>query len=164
MRTLNTLLRGCLWSAASVDEHGRVAGGVVTAEKAWSLCKKLEEKHKRCVFFDISSYEYSISLLCQALRIEDVNSRIREMRSVFHITDDSSLVKTTLSQCVSESLGLSYLSLARAHAALDQRQEAISACQTSLKCIKASKTALQAGSDGSKTHGTSPMELYVYSR
>ena len=79
VRTLNTLLRGCLWSAASVDANGVVCGGVVTSEKVWKLYQeKHESSDKESQNFDVSSYEYSITLLCQALRTKEAENRINE--------------------------------------------------------------------------------------
>jgi hypothetical protein len=151
VRTLNTLLRGCLWSAATTDKNGVVYGGVVTAEKAWNLYKNLQETDSGSVIFDVSSYEYSISLLCQALRTEEGKGRISEMQVSFNVTDDL----TNASQSVTESLAIAYLTLARAYATLNQRDEAISACHRSLDFVKASKRSLKTGTDASSLHGKS---------
>ena len=63
VRTLNTLLRGCLWTAASLsylaadsgkgDPDRIVAGGVATSEEAWKLSKDVP-----AIVFDASSFEY----------------------------------------------------------------------------------------------------------
>jgi hypothetical protein len=123
----------------------------VTAEKSWNLYKKLQETDDGSVIFDVSSYEYSISLLCQALRTEEGKGRISEMQVSFNVTDDL----TNASQSVTESLAIAYLTLARAYATLNQRDEAISACHRSLDFVKASKRSLKTGTDASSLHGKS---------
>jgi DNA-binding NtrC family response regulator len=127
-----------------------VSGGVVTAEKAWDLCKMIQENDTESVMFDVSSYEYSISLLCQALRTEDAETRIVEMKSLFGVKDASN----AMSQSVTESLSLSYLALARAHSILSQRDKTLSVCQHSLDFAKASHASLKSDADASSVQGT----------
>jgi len=144
VRTVNTILRGCLWSAASVDENGIVTGGVVTAEKIWKLCQELYAKGKKSIFFDVSSYEYSISLLCQALRTDDARNRIAEMKATFSVTDDGD---NKMPQSVSEALALSYLALMRAFAILGDTANVMTSFQSFTRFATATKKALNEGGD-----------------
>jgi pentatricopeptide repeat protein len=141
VRTLNTLLRGCLWSASNVDKEGVVTGGVVTAEKAWGLCRDIQENDSQSILFDVSSYEYSISLLCQALRTNDAQTRIEEMKSFFQVSDGSKEIP----QSVSEVLALSFLSLARAFAILGGPDDAKTACEKFHIYARSTRESLKAG-------------------
>jgi hypothetical protein len=116
-----------------------VAGGVVTSEKAWDQMSTLQKDGKVSSGFDVSSFEYSISLLCQALRTKEVESRISELKSVFGVSEASS----SIAQSVSEALAVSYLSLARAYAILGQNDEAISTCNLAVDFTNKSKQALK---------------------
>eukprot|EP00934_Nitzschia_sp_Nitz4_P002359 Nitzschia sp. Nitz4//scaffold131_size63436//2315//4753//NITZ4_006259-RA/size63436-processed-gene-0.92-mRNA-1//1//CDS//3329535220//2359//frame0 len=151
-RTLNTLLRGCLWSASHADENGVLTGGVVTIEKAWRLCAKsndsgLEEsmtdtlavEYPSGSIMDVSSFEYSVATLCQALRIPAAKLRIQEFESMFHAKSS----EEAPSQSVTESLALSYLALARACATLGQKNDAKKAATESLTYAEISKKALR---------------------
>lgn len=134
-----------MWSSVSVDKNGIVSGGVSTAEKVWIICKEHQSE-----MFDVSSYEYSISLLCQAFRTDEGKCRISEMQRAFNVTDDLA----GASQSVTESLSIAYLALARAHAILNQEEEVISACKRCLDCVKASRRSLKSGTDASTSlHG-----------
>lgn len=148
VRSLNTLLRGCLWCSASLDEDGVMSGGVITSEKAWDLYKNLQEKGRVASDFDVSSFEYSISLLCQALRTEEAESRIKELKMLFGVSED--LASTA--QSVAESLSVSYLALARAYAILEQRDKAESACRLAIDFAKRSKVALKTGNATDDDH------------
>lgn len=138
VRTMNTLLRGCLWSACTFDEDGNASGGVVTAEKAWELCRTIQEKDPKSIMFDVSSYEYAIALLCQALRTDDANDRIHEMKSFFEVSEISS----DIPQSVSETLALSHLSLARSFALLGEPEKAKGACKDFLLFANVSRKSL----------------------
>ncbi len=89
VRTFNTLLRGCLWTATSltfgessiVDSENELVGGVVTAGRAWLLCKDVN------ITCDSSSYEYYISILSQSLQCRAAENCLRKMRSEFGIRD-----------------------------------------------------------------------------
>lgn len=141
VRTLNTLLRGCLWSASSVDKEGVITGGIVTAEKAWDRCRNIQENDSKSIVFDVSSYEYSISLLCQALRTHDARTRIEEMESFFEVSDGSH----ESPQSVTEALALSFLSLARAFAILGEADDARRACDKFLLYARSTRESLRAG-------------------
>jgi Putative methyltransferase len=161
VRTLNTLLRGCLWSAAAVMERNaengcdEVVGGVITSEKAWeyyakksSLSNSNGNPSKRgsvvVQSFDVSSYEYAITLLCQALRVQEAEARILEFCSVFGIRFKG-LAKISCDkpdQMVLETLAVCYLSLSRPFALM--RSDSLwTSCQRCLSAIKLSRTLLQ---------------------
>ena len=161
VRTLNTFLRGCLWSAATTTFHKQdnddydtighsiskskskskksksnnnnnnyeIHGGVVSSEKVWPLSspstesknnrkRNTNDKHKECILEpDLSSFEYSIILLSQALRVKDAESRIKLLETKFKDDDDND-GKNSYDTAVLETLSVSYLSLARACALL----------------------------------------------
>lgn len=150
-RTLNTLLRGCLWSAAAASASGDlldICGGVVTAEKAWSMYKELsmsDDNNTRCTF-DISSYEYSITLLCQALRLNDAKSRIEEMKEAFGLGPNDSAASHETDQSLTEALAVAQLALARGNAILGKKMEAVSACKETLSYSSLSQTSLETSS------------------
>lgn len=153
VRTLNTLLRGCLWTAAIVDTDGRKSGGVVSSESAWNLYKthgrKIDEQSAPRVV-DLSSYEYSITLLCQALRMEEAEKRIDEMKEAYH-------VKTTNhgfagnSSSVFESLGVAYLGLARGRALLGNKDGAVEAGTLARRALEASRNQQATGDSSERT-------------
>jgi pentatricopeptide repeat protein len=143
VRTVNTILRGCLWSASNVDKDGIVTGGVVTAENVWSLCRDLQEKDSKSVFFDVSSYEYSISLLCQALRTKDAMDRIDECKAYFKIESASS----DIPQSLSETMALSYLALARAFTTIGDVAGAKEACNAFSPYFRSSRDSLKKGGE-----------------
>ncbi len=134
VRTLNTLLRGCLWSATSCyyhedcNDHEKnpkatqkydIHGGVVTSEQIWP-----DDSNHHTIQPDLSSYEYSIILLCQALRIDEAKDRVKLLESQYGITS----TKNTKVGCYEfdtkadpsslETLAVAYISLARACALL----------------------------------------------
>jgi pentatricopeptide repeat protein len=135
LRTFNTLLRGCLWCPGTLDEDG-VVGGVVTAERAWTKYKGLKTSKDEA--FDVSSYEYSITLLCQALRTKDAENRIAEMTTAFDIKNAESN-----DQSATEVLANTYLALARAHSVLRSEKDTVSACDMSLAFSMSSRNALK---------------------
>lgn len=144
VRTVNTLLRGCLWSAATVDNEDCLTGGVVTAENVWKRCLEMQVKSPKSMFFDVSSFEYSISLLCQALRTEDASNRIQDMRKFFSLSDSAT---TGIPQSVSETLALSYLALMRAFAVLGDVIQVKNASKSFGVYSKATKTSLCTDTD-----------------
>jgi pentatricopeptide repeat protein len=109
VRTLNTLLRGCLWSAATIyyDDRRRdrynVYGGVVSSEHVWpssSVSTSNAQKHHHnhhhhhhhygqkknaTMVPDLSSFEYSITLLCQALRTDEAEARTKLLEEMHEI-------------------------------------------------------------------------------
>lgn len=149
VRTFNTLLRGCLWTAAAPvstkrDGEGNapVVGGVVTSEQIWQLYQQTDNP------LDTSSYEYSITLLCQALRVQEAESRIVLFCSIYQIR-----VKGTASISITtdfetydysplETLAVVYLALARAYAFLNKPDDVWRSCQRSLSALKQSRAIL----------------------
>ena len=123
VRTLNTLLRGCLWNAAVPVPHSSdnnnngnkgspsqsslsfFTGGIVTSDYAWSKCGKLA---------DASSYEYYIAQLCSALRTSDAEKMLDTMKaSAVHDGNENANGLSFL-----ESVAMSTMAIARAHALL----------------------------------------------
>ncbi len=122
VRTLNTLLRGCLWTATSLTlfdgnkdyiDNNMLVGGVMTAERAWSLCEKVN------ICVDSSSYEYLITLLSQSLRLNDAERCLKKMKVHFSISvcskvdDNDELDRTIL-----ESLVVCLVTISRGYALL----------------------------------------------
>ena len=79
VRTLNTFLRGCQWSATTVTSINGdkvvVTGGISSSEYAWELVKKDN------TVYDVSSYEYTINILTQSLQISKAIERLQDMDS-----------------------------------------------------------------------------------
>ena len=150
VRTLNTLLRGCLWTAASLsysaakqgsdDPIPIIAGGVVTSEEAWRL-----SKHIPAIVFDASSYEYSIALLCQALRCDEAKHRLDEMKRVLSTSTDGSTM---------ESVAASSLYLARAYALLGKNTRALECAKASIRAIDESVTMVSHAADVASSSNT----------
>jgi hypothetical protein len=115
VRTFNTLLRGCLWTATSIgldhansnDENKssitnvatNAVGGVVTSEMAWQrYCPEVPSNsvdsgnnsrgniNSISSLADTSSYEYAVTLLCQALRVEEAVVRIHNFCTIHRIS------------------------------------------------------------------------------
>lgn len=139
VRTLNTFLRGCMWTAATLNNKDQIVGGVVSSERAWKLFRQLQE-HPPGGFsasVDISSFEYSISLLSYALRINDTEERIRELREMYGVTSRKGELEGG-NRTILETLATAYLGLARANAVLGHKKEALDACRlASASIIKA---------------------------
>eukprot|EP00536_Pseudo-nitzschia_multiseries_P008820 jgi/Psemu1/257595/estExt_Genewise1Plus.C_2310067 len=162
VRTLNTLLRGCLWSAATTCKEDTVIGGIVTAETAWEKFKKLsiddEANATTNLTFDVSSFEYYITLLCQALRVNDASAVISEMKAAFGVSEENDGILSSDDQSLTEGLAMAYCALARAYTILNKKEEAIDACKTSLNFAKASKDALKSGGSFSRKRGWKEIE------
>lgn len=142
VRTLNTLLRGCLWSAsASVsvsDRKDELCGGVVSSEEAWELfIKNVGTEH-----LDISSYEYSAVILCQALRTDDALERIQQLQSANGIAIKGKASISGGDQASLEGLAVVNIALARAHALLGEFDGMWSACQRVFSACKLSRSLL----------------------
>mmetsp|Transcript_11422 Transcript_11422/g.27317 ORF Transcript_11422/g.27317 Transcript_11422/m.27317 type:complete len:742 (+) Transcript_11422:49-2274(+) len=155
VRTLNTLLRGCLWCAVTSTKDGSLVGGVVTAEIAWRRFKSLycKDGQPACTPFDISSYEYSITLLCHALRVDEAIKRISEMKLAFDVMEKMEALASSDDQSLTEGLAMVYCALARAYTILKKEDDAIAACKNSLIFSKASKDALKRSSSFSRKCG-----------
>ena len=152
IRTLNTLLRGCLWSATSINpdvkksvgEHRKKkknlnrrvlrneqVGGIATAERAWELFNKIIQK-KKDTAYDSSSYEYYITLLCQSLQYEKAELRVKQMKEQFDLSND---MRNT-DPSVVESLVVCLVALARAYALLGKVEDVQRCTAEALKMIK----------------------------
>ena len=97
VRTFNTLLRGCMWTAASIITHHHhhrenndvaLVGGVPTAQRAWSLCVK---SNHHLIQFDTSSYEYFVTILSQSLQCKDALQYLEQMKCHFGIVSSSGI-------------------------------------------------------------------------
>ncbi|GKY95590.1 hypothetical protein MPSEU_000520300 [Mayamaea pseudoterrestris] len=137
VRTLNTLLRGCLWTAACLHENV-VIGGVVTSEMAW---KSYVSKSGQ-VTLDCSSYEYSISLLCQALRVQDAMDRIEMFMKRYEISFKGKAGFRGGDHTSLETLAVVYLSLAKAFGLLGRWNDTWTACQRVLSATDGSRARL----------------------
>lgn len=138
-------MRGCLWCSASITPDGSVCGGVVSSERAWQVYSRLQPKasggtSSSMRSFDVSSYEYSIVLLCQALRTDDAETRIAEMKATFNLQNHDELSQD---QSLTEALAMVHLALSRAYATLGRERDAISAGKMCLIYSKSSKAALK---------------------
>lgn len=134
VRTLNTLLRGCLWTAAS-ERHGRLAGGVVTSERAWSLFHdRVGEQH-----LDTSSYEYAIALLCHALDTSAAMERLQMLQKRSNVTIKGTAKIDGGDYDVLETMAVAYLALGRACALQGQADEMWNACQRALAAVKGAR-------------------------
>jgi len=129
IRTFNTMLRGCLWTAATTFlSSGEIHGGVVTSEHVWrSATTTTKGRNSVNITPDASSYEYSIVLLCQALCCKEAENRIKEFTKKFGIRPEnkknaSSFIAEDASTL--ETLSISFLSLARAYALLGKISQA----------------------------------------
>jgi len=123
-----------------------VTGGVITAENAWKEYQRL-----KLAIFDVSSYEYSITLLCQALRTQDALERIEEMKAAFGI--HKSQTTSNNDQSLTEALAVVHLALARAYTILGAMDEAIEACKKSLAFSVSSRKALKSETSFSRKRG-----------
>jgi len=201
IRTLNTVLRGCLWTAASsstssVEQGGtsnmrknendaEIAGGVVTSERIWKLfretvivvrndddskgnpTRRRRHRQETAASFDLSSYEYSISLLCQALDTEAATRRISDLLESSRIklkgkanfastavpspargggsTDASAAAAAdnsdSRSASVMETIAASYLALARAYALSGDVEMTWTSCQRVLNAVNLARVA-----------------------
>jgi pentatricopeptide repeat protein len=143
-RTLNTLLRGCLWTAATIPEHVdpnamATLGGVITSEAMWQTFQQFMLAHnnnqknqkEHIITLNVSAFEYSIALLCQDLRMLAAQQRI-----------DACLQQFANHPDVLETMAISYASMARAKAMLGDIQGALEACREARKTI-GKTTALQ---------------------
>jgi pentatricopeptide repeat protein len=148
VRTLNTVLRGCLWTAVSRNHHGKLAGGVITSERIWKLFKK----HVGINHVDPSSYEYSITLLCQALRIDEAKERMEDFLNVCNVRMKGKANFVGGNQTDLETIAVIFLALGRAYAIQGQTDETWVACQRTLNAVKGSlaKLGLEQTKDGDK--------------
>lgn len=131
VRTLNTLLRGCLWTATT-ETLGELFGGLVSSEAAWQLFRR----HVSIEDLDISSYEYYIAQLCYALRVDDAKSVIDEMKRKYNLTGST---LNDAEPSVVESLSVSLVALARALTLLKWYDEASVVTRNALNAADTAK-------------------------
>ena len=140
VRTLNQMIRGCLWTAATVDSDDRISGGVITSEAAWQLYKAFGQinygQSKPQV--DLSSYEYSVTLLCQALQLEKAEIRIEEMKRAYNVDVTKDTI-TGGNSAVFETLSMAYLALARGKALIGDKVGAIQDGNFAWRALEASR-------------------------
>jgi len=135
VRTLNTLLRGCLWTATSLDKD-KLVGGVMTASRAWSLCKDVN------IEFDTSSYEYYISILSQSLQCKAAEECLQKMRVQFGIERGKHIDPTMI-----ESLVVCLVVIARGYVLLGNISDGKRCAQEALEYM-----------DTSTSNGTGPTQ------
>lgn len=137
VRTLNTLLRGCLWTATTsvgtvanatasnqakkkkkhdndreAASRNELVGGISTAKRAWELC------NNGGVVFDSSSYEYFITMLCQSLQCEAATECLGQMKRQFNLHDEDG--RANDDPTLLESLAVCLVCISRAHALLGE--------------------------------------------
>ncbi len=149
VRTLNTLLRGCLWTAASAggDGDGKciLTGGVVTSETCWELfhscASNQKKKYENSGVVDCSSYEYYIAQLCYSLRVEDAKAKIDEMKRLYQVSSGKSgkFDAAGVDPSLMESLCVSFVALARAMALLMQNDQAAATARCALDAAETAK-------------------------
>lgn len=138
IRTLNTLLRGCLWTAATLNTDDQICGGVVTAESAWGLYEKgIAARANEEQNASPPSYEYTICLLCQALRTDEAEKRINAFQTLCDIRKNKKKIVGG-DQSSLETLAISYSALARAKALLGDKDGALVDCKSARRMMKAS--------------------------
>ncbi|KAL3797540.1 hypothetical protein HJC23_009904 [Cyclotella cryptica] len=163
VRTLNTLLRGCLWSATSISfEKGSslkqtkdskkterflrdgLVGGLVTAERAWEEFNSNLGDTKNTIGCDSSSYEYFITLLCQSFRCEKAEHLLGHMKKQLNIP----IRMSSIDPALVESMAVSLVALARAYALLGK----ISDCQRCTKEALSMMNSLNSYHADNKSH------------
>lgn len=145
VRTLNTLLRGCLWSATTINSDAKksagskknkgkgdksrheLVGGIVTAERAWEQFSKSGSNG-----FDSSSYEYFITLLCQSLQYEKAELHLKKMKEQFNLSNELEDADPTLI----ESLAVCLVAMSRAYALLSNAKSVKRCTEEALKLIR----------------------------
>ena len=153
VRSLNTYLRGCLWSATTVDKRGEKAGGVVAGEEAWhAFLKKFGEKS-----LDVSSFEYSVTLLSQALELDAAEGRIEDYLIQMDIRQKGKASFVGGTQSSLETLAVMYHSLTRAYSMKGEKDNVWKTGQLGLNACKLSMKLLEDNSntkDHDKSRGT----------
>lgn len=100
------------------DEQTTVLGGVLSLEEAWIRSKELH------LSYDASSFEYSVTALCFALRVADAEQRISEMKEAIQSPCD-----------LNDSLLFCLVALARAYAMLGRKKEAKKNAKAALSIV-----------------------------
>jgi hypothetical protein len=135
-----------------VDGHDSdtLVGGIISAERAWTAYYSLHNSGDASAVFDVSSYEYYITLMCQALQLDDAEAKIAEMKMAFGLSKNSEASTASDDQSVTETLAMVYLALGRAYAILGEGSNAVAACKQSLKFAETSRRALKSNSSFSR--------------
>ena len=141
VRTLNTLLRGCMWTATTttIDENQNndplLVGGVVSCQKALQSIHQ-SKKDKVIVELDESSYEYSIVILCQALQCQEAQQ----------------LLQQCAGKIPDESLAVVYVALSRAYALLGNVSKAQEFAHNGLQSIQQAYSSSQKQTNNNHTN------------
>jgi len=135
----------------------KVAGGVVSSEEAWDL--SVDDNRNAMITPDASSFEYSIILLCQALRCNDATKRIQKMTEQLGVQISKTGKEQTISYqedaSVLESLAICYLALGRAQALMGQFDNAKESLRTSIVAVdSASKNESSSGANERNRHNS----------
>jgi hypothetical protein len=138
-------------------------GGVVTAERAWSAYQNLK-RNVQGPTLDVSSFEYSVKLLCQALRTSDAKGRIQELKMMFGRSQNDLSLSESNDQSMTEGLAVSYLALGQAHAILKETKESIDACKLAVVFAVNSKKALKNAESFSSKHAGPAFYIHRFSR
>jgi pentatricopeptide repeat protein len=146
IRTLNTMLRGCMWAAASCKVNGM---NHLTSEYIWPSPSSNNHNH---IIPDTSSYEYSISVLSQALRCNDAQKRLEEFMNAFgvKISKDTDNCNQNQGKHFSasdpsalETLGVCFFNIARAYALLGDHAKAIEYANNSMDVVSSARSTHQ---------------------
>ena len=143
VRTFNTLLRGCLWTAtsltigdtSSVDSKNELVGGVATAGRAWLICEDVN------ITGDSSSYEYYISILSQSLQCQAAENCLRKMRVEFGIHDCVNVGQNSIGlpgdmdPSIIESFVVCLVAIARGFALLGEVKDSRRCAEESLRYL-----------------------------
>lgn len=133
VRTFNTLLRGCLWTATSIHDNIDLVGGIVTADRAWLLCENVN------ITCDSSSYEYYISMLSQSLQCQAAETCLRKMRNEYDIRDCSDDVDSS----IIESYVVCLVVIARGHALLGKVKDVRRCTDEALRYLDSSSASIK---------------------
>lgn len=112
-------------------------GGIVTSDACWKLfstCVSSDE-------MDCSSYEYYITQLCYALRVEEAKEMIDRMKHKHGMMSSAMLDKADPS--VVESLTISLLALARALTMLNRYVDGALVARNALDVANTAKRLLE---------------------
>ena len=140
VRTLNTLLRGCLWTATSLNNmdaekdnnnpgNNELVGGVMTASRAMQLCGDVN------IECDSSSYEYFISILSQSLQCKAAEECLQKMREQFGINSEKEGSKNGVDSSLLESLVVCLVVISRGYVLQGQVSDGKRCAEEALHCL-----------------------------
>ncbi len=135
IRTLNTMLRGCLWAAASCSANGSY---YLTSEYIWP---SPSNKGRTNIIPDTSSYEYSISILAQALRCDNALLRLKQFINAFNVKSSKTEEKDYQANdpSVLETLGVCFFNIAKAYALLGYDSKAIEYAKNAVDVVNSAR-------------------------